>query len=304
LQTLAKTFRRLEDPGAWRSVVPWLTVDDRLDWTSSSGGFVDESSVAAGRTDLRDTGFMRLESLLRHDEAASLARAAAAIRAEGLPPTFLYVYDEPWLLLGRILPYFARLLGADVEPLADVWAWHVDPRVDAGGWAPHRGWYDDVRSSDGLPSLVNVWISLTRATPRNACIHAVSFGEDPAWPGDLGRQPFDMSPARSLPTEPGTLLAWNANVLHSGGTCDPTYDQPRASASFTLRRRGWRGCAHPAVPFALPFQARLDILADLMCTYGSHELAPESPAMQWALASATMRNLARARRPGHSVNER
>lgn len=297
MKSLAETFRRLEDPRAWRQLAPGLTIDDGLAWGGASAGRFDEAHVRDSREGLADAGFARLDGVCSGSEAAALAGAITAIRVQGLHPAFVYLFDEPWLLLGRILRLLSCVLQSDVEPLQDVWAWHVDPRVDAGGWPYHRGWYEDVRGADGLPDLVNVWLSLTRATPGNACIHAVPLRDDPGWPADLNRRPFDLSATRPLPTEPGSLLAWNANVLHAGGRCDPaSRDGPRISASFTLRRRGWRGADDSVVPAVLPFRARLDLIAVMMGTYGEHDLPLEAPVMQWASATLAMRHLAERHR--------
>ncbi len=215
MERLARLFREVEDPSTWRNLAPWLTIEDGLAWDGRSEPRSHETGLEIRRA-LVAEGYLQAPAFVPDEEARSLARAVSAIRARGLHPAFLYLYDQPWRMLGRVVPFFRSALHYDLEAIADVWAWHIDPCVDAGGWAPHRGWYEDVRGEDGLPSLVNVWVSLTRATERNACMHLVPLSRDPDWPQALARRPFDTGAGQPLPSETGSLLAWSANVLHWG----------------------------------------------------------------------------------------
>lgn len=286
MRTLGSLFRRLEDVGVWRSLAPWLSLDDTLTW--SAGSRPSRPIAARG---LGSSGYRHVTHFIEPAEARSMADAVRAIRGDGLPAVFLYVFDAPWLLLGRVHAALQEILGIDLEPLADVWAWLIDPRVDAGGWAVHRGWYEDVRGPQGAPSLVNVWVSLSRATLRNACMHLLPLDKDPDWPDRLGAESVQLSSNHAVPSGPGSLLFWNANVLHSGGTCDPACDEPRVSASFTLRRTGWNRCPVQPLPTALSFRTRLDLIATMISTYGARDLPAGASLFDWAAATMTMQRL-------------
>ena len=103
---------------------------------------------------------------------AALARCMRAIGADGWPPVFVFLFDEPWLLFAhvafRVLMHPAArgaVLGAesDVMPMPDFWAFRVSRRrpqhdglledlpqqwrakvdtrlsvVANAGWRPHR----------------------------------------------------------------------------------------------------------------------------------------------------------------------
>ncbi|HEY4016782.1 MAG TPA: hypothetical protein VGM06_25780 [Polyangiaceae bacterium] len=269
----------------WRDLAPWLRV-------GAAPVLEGRPSTPRAPADpWPETGYLRLDPLLDLTAAASLARAAAALHARGIHPTFIYVYDEAWQVLDALLPRLAPLLGPDVEPLADVWGWCIDPRTDPGGWPLHRGWYEDVRDPSGVPGLVNVWLSLTSASERNACMHLVPLPRDRHYPSSLRDLAGLDALGVALPTSAGSALVWNANVAHWGGACDPTFTEPRISMSFTLRRPGHPTALAP-LPRPLGFAERLDVIADQIETYGRKELAADRVELRWAEMVCGMRRMA------------
>jgi Phytanoyl-CoA dioxygenase (PhyH) len=296
-------FRDVVNADFWRALAPWVHVEG-IGPTAAGAARPHESAPRS--TPWPPAGYLRLDGILDQDHADSLARAVVALRGQGLHPTFLYVYDEAWQVLDALLPRLSPLLGEDFEPLADVWAWCIDPRKDPGGWPIHRGWYEDVRDGSGAPALVNVWVALSDATERNACMHFVPLPRDPHYAGDLQTLTGLEALGVSVPTPAGSVLVWDANVAHWGGTCDPSFDEARISMSFTLRRRarlrgGTGGPSAPtgatALRLPLAFRERLDVIALGFETYGGKELAPQSPEMRWASLVNGMR-LAAARSAG------
>jgi hypothetical protein len=295
---LAQLLRRLDDVGAWRDLAPTLGLGG--DVRCAPEALVVAPAVAASmRAGLVSAGHAAAPGFVDEPAARAMASAVKALRVEGLHPVFLYVYDEPWRALGRVERLLSQAMGTPMEGLADFWSWCIDPTRDAGGWPPHRGWYDDVRGPDGMPSLVNLWLSLSSATPRNACMHVVPLDEDPDWPGALARRPFETGRGRALPTDPGDLLVWNANVLHWGGTTDKDCTEARISASFTLARRGWSE-PDERLPEALTLADRLDLIANQLSVYGPQERNAgwvSEPLLEWAAVRSTMRALARRKWP-------
>jgi hypothetical protein len=238
------------------------------------------------------TGYIELRSSIDVGWTAALARGIATLCSSGLHPTFIYVYDEPWRVIDCLRPLLSPLLGGDFDVLADVWAWHIDPRADRGGWPIHRGWYEDVRGTDGAPGLLNVWIALTDATERNACMHVVPLSRDPHYPRDLHNLASLENLAVPLPVHAGSVLVWSANAAHWGGTCDPSFRQTRISMSFTVRRHNSPAHDLACVRLPLTFRQRLDLIADQFETYGAKELTAEDPEMRWAAMVRGMREAA------------
>ncbi len=284
-------FRNVVSASFWRRSAPYLNVCDTVGDPVAPGDIAPASRMDGWHP----VGYLRLDALLAPSAAASLARAIGTLRAQCLHPTFIYVYDEAWQALDALLDRLGPWLGTDVDVLADVWAWHIDPRTDRGGWPLHRGVYEDVRDADGVPCLINTWLSLTDATERNACMHVVPLTRVPHYPHAMkdttGLEPLGLA----LPTLAGSALAWNANSAHWGGTCDPSFSEPRISMSFTLRR-GDYPAGILALPRRLSFPERLDLIADQFETYGAREMAPERPEMRWAKMIAGMRTVARRER--------
>jgi hypothetical protein len=282
-------LRDAHHPAFWRAIAPWLHIDEPPPREPPEPKpLAPQAPTAPWPTE----GYLRLDHLLDPALAASLARAAAALRAHDVHPTFLYVYDEAWQVVDALLPRLAPQLGSSVEPLADVWAWSIDPRTDRGGWPLHRGWYEDVRDAGGVPGLVNVWVSLSDASERNACMHVVPLPRDRHYPASMRDLSGLADLGMALPTTAGTALAWNANVAHWGGTCDPTFTEPRISMSFTLRLPS-HAAILPPLPSPLAFANRLDLIADQIETYGEKELAPDRVERRWARMVAGMRRIPR-----------
>jgi hypothetical protein len=293
LRSLVEWFRRLEDVDGWRRLVPWLSITDDAAWEDHHAVREAASTAAATlRGRIVAQGYVRAEGLIDGDVAGSLTRAMRTLRAEGMHPLFVFVYDEPWRMLSRIVPFVSATLGVEMEAVADFWGWHLTPPGDRAGWSPHRGRYEDVRTDDGLPALVNAWVSLSEVTPSRACMHLVALPDDPGWPHDLSRRPFVLAAGRPEPTNPGTVLLWNANILHWGGNLDPAEITPRVSASFSLARRGWEPHTR-RIPGSLSFETRLDLIAEQVLMYGAMELAEAAHLQQWADVRTTMRYLSR-----------
>ncbi len=291
MASLQEFLRNVESPDFFRGLAPWLHVEAFRSALCTQGPPQSEPTRAIEAWPL--TGCLSVGPVLTFATAASLANAVTALHSKGVHPCFLYVFDEAWDVLDALRPRLSRYLGHAFEALADVWAWRIDPRVDRGGWPIHRGTSEDVRDPVGTPGLVNVWIALTDASVRNACMHVVPFDRDPHYPDDMANLGDLENRGVAVPTPAGSALAWNANVAHWGGTCDPLYSVPRISMSFTVRRHAHAVRGVTALRTPLSFRERLDVIADQFETYGDRELDPAGNEWRWAEAVSGVR---RARR--------
>ncbi len=292
MQPLPGFLRDIESTSFWRTVAPWLHIEAQGNDNAARPSPVDGAEVSRAEH-WPASGYLQIDALLDRAKVYSLARAVAEIRSRAIHPTFLYVYDEAWGAADALRPRLSSFLGADFDILPDVWAWHIDPRTDGGGWPIHRGVYQDVRDAAGTPGLVNVWIAVTDATERNACMHVVPLDRDPHFPADLTNLGALDDFGLALPIPAGSALVWSANVAHWGGTCDPTFGEPRVSMSFTLRGRRGLETGTPGLRLPLSFRDRLDVIADQFATYGERELSAERNEMRWAVMVSEMRMAAR-----------
>ena len=179
------------------------------------------------------------------------------------------LYDDFFELLAGLERLLSHLLGKGYLIVPDEPDVYFIPTAnDQGGAPPHR---DTLRShdqytTDGLPSVINLWIALTDATPLNSCMHVLPAHADP----DYGTPASDAQPPRSvdldllqsvraLPVPAGTVLGWSTELLHWGGQSSHRADLPRLSMAMYFQR-GDRRAVHPtamAVPFEVSFDYRL-----------------------------------------------
>jgi len=245
---------------------------------------------------LERTGWLALPRAVDARRCALLAGAIEALVERGLPPLFVYAFDEVWQIGEAACAAISRVTGAEYELLADVWAFRVAPGPEHRGWSAHRGSYA-LSTDRRAPDLVNVWIALTDATPDNGCMHLVELDDDPAYPGDLRAAPAPEAEAearaRAVPAAAGTMLAWNANVLHWGGRSSAKASGPRTSVTFTLARVGAGAAAGtPRVDLArLDHRARLDLLADQVVLYGELERTLPDVVKRWAALGVALRKM-------------
>lgn len=274
---------------AW---VPRLSITESL-----RGGerTCEEDEDVEERRWLAKEGYAILQNVEPDDGCAILTDAVLSLVRNGFPAVFLYAFDETWALGELVRARVSEMLGRPYELLEDAWAWCVRP--GSKGWAPHRG-TEHVLDRDA-PELVTVWIALSDATAERACMHVVPLAADPGYPRELHRLDADLAGVRALPVKAGTALAWNANVLHWGGACSERARGPRVSCSFSLGRVDARE-AHGMRPIgglaALDAEARLDLIAAQIATYGGNETDIAVAIREWASATCALRAIGAAGR--------
>jgi hypothetical protein len=242
---LPEILKHASDVAFWRTVVPFLRIE--LDVSVASA---IHPAVTSEAERLRSAGWARLERAIPASVAKPLLDALRCLHDAHIPTPFLYVFDEPWALATMLAPTWTALLGAVPRVLPDVWAWYL---TEGRGWTAHRG------VEDPATSLVNVWIALSDVGAESACMNVVPLG--------------GAKESVALPVPAGSMLAWNAYVLHWGGEMKPGAP-PRASLSFTLDAR--------ATPERTPsFEERVDLVADMLVAYVASANV-SGPWLEWA----------------------
>jgi hypothetical protein len=237
----------------------------------------------AERTWLLRDGFARLAAVVPPLVSGALVRGVRALRARGLPATFIYAFDEPWAIGERVRERLSAVTGHTYAVVEDVWAWEIPP--GEGGWPPHRG-IRHVRLDREAPEIINVWVALSEVAADRGCMHAIPLDEDPGYPGALDRVDAPLSSVRALPASAGDVLFWNANVLHWGGRCAPRAAGPRVSCSFTLCRADATSrfpelAMLPALA-ELTLARRMDLLAGMVLLYGHDQPDVSDVVREWA----------------------
>jgi len=177
-----------------------------------------------------------------------LARSVNQLVAAGWPPTFIWVFDEPWVMLAQIAPILKEVTGAEVcfEMLAS----HVLPGETGvsfrrerplagfkGGGGGAGGLASAVGSelgfhSDGTPAFAVCWVPLVEVPPTSSCLMCVPRGQDPGymetanlhWGQDMLRN------IRALSMGEGGACIFSHRLFHWGKTADPLGADGKAAA--------------------------------------------------------------------------
>ena len=123
-------------------------------------------------------------------------------------------------------------------------------------------------------------------------MHVVPLDDDPGYPDNLDAVSAPLSCVRALPVEGGTTLLWNANLLHWGGACSLRAAGPRISCSFSLGRQDARevhGLAPLGEMSTLGLDARFELIARQIVTYGEGQPDIPNDLLSWARATTAMR---------------
>ena len=102
------------------------------------------------------------------------------------------------------------------------WIYYIEPSDSGKGFEPHRdAEYANTIGTDGIPTVLTLWISVTEATPLNSCMYLVPKHRDPQYDQairdlETGGTQFALEDIRALPTQAGTLSCWDQYVYHWG----------------------------------------------------------------------------------------
>lgn len=222
--------------------------------------------------------------------AGALSQAIEDLRKIGLPPTFIFLFDEAWLAFLRQRAMLTNFLGVNYQVLPDFWAWRVDPAKGEAGWTPHRDKGRITLGPDKRPVSVTVWIPLTEATPMNGCMYILPANRDPNYGTDRENE-FRIDPpaVRAIPAAPGEYLCWNQAVLHWGGQSSPFAARPRKSMALEFQRGDIAPFNQPLLGTMpnLDFRGRVVLIAKQIIQYRHmYPLTPELEATAHAMVEA------------------
>jgi hypothetical protein len=119
-----------------------------------------------------------------------------SLKAAGWPPVFVFLFDEPWLLIDRLFELVAPVLGEDCFLESSIYGWALSrskachaagadadaPAAEVGGnfAVPHRdNAYADCNFPDGTPSHLSLWMCVNDVGLDNGCMHVLPKDCDP-----------------------------------------------------------------------------------------------------------------------------
>ena len=281
----------------------------------------DPELVDELRARMERDGYWDISASARHSESGQLqldwlvsvpdmADGVRRLTEAGWPPSFLLMYDEPWVMAAQLKHLI--LLTSGNRIIFDFAMFHVgSQRTPAGeadeadgassrGWPPHRDRGLDSTTgafrNDGTPQYCTTWIALTDATPYSSCLMCIPKQHDPGYgDGDGTADPIDainrrygsaraLQYIRALPVAEGSIITFSHRLLHWGSAADAVAREsqghvPRIAFSFASADPGFEP------PFLTPHAAQVrlpsvSVRAGLVAGLALFYAANEDPG-QW-----------------------
>lgn len=253
------------DPEFWRTLAPELTID-ALRQTGVPISFEAHRLELLSQSMLTE-GYLESQPAFDASELLVLRSALETLDANGLPPVFIYLYDQPWSLFRRLHQLISHFLGENFKLLPNFWAWNIPVIEKASGWPIHR----DCDASTRFESLdlgqtlmsLSIWLPLTDATRENGCMHVLPRSKQGPYPDIIASiDEIERSDVRSLPVSAGSVLAWSQDLYHWSGQVTENAAGPRMSLSLEFQSAHFAPLAEPLFDIAAPptFNERLDLI--------------------------------------------
>ena len=263
------TLQDLSSKSFWRQFSSKLSIEQQGD-SKQIKISKDENQKIKEKIILE--GFLHLKQPGLENPTDQINKAISSIVKMGLPPVFIFVYDQPWLIQRQTSNILKILLEERFKLLPDFWAWHVSP--GESGWKPHRD-RPQTLFDDFSPQSLTLWIPLTKALPENSCMYILPANKDIHYHDQIPPAlkfgfPGNISDIQALPSEPNDVLIWNQRVVHWGSTSNIKNDiGPRISLAFEFQRSDISPFNKPLLePCRLPtFKERLNLIGKQIIQY-------------------------------------
>jgi len=235
---VAERFEAALDVGRWRRLVPFASIGEEV--VSGDHARIAPQDAAREKSRLDEDGYFCLKQVFDRERIARMHDIARAVRADGWPVAFAFVYDDFWSIARTpsISAFLEASLGPDFLQNTVVWAHWVPDAKGVAGWRPH----DDYRG--GGDTFLSLWIPLSEATVDNGCMFlvpdrrsrevAAAIKAQDSLPDTLFRK--TLQDVVALPVPPGSLIGWRGDVLHWGGANSGS-SVPRVSLALEFRSR-------------------------------------------------------------------
>ncbi len=266
------------DPSYWQDLIPDLTI--------GAGGLVPEIAFSSIQLSeiadhFWDQGYLSLPPILTQARITQLSEALIQLRAQGIPPVYIYLFDQPWQLFAELNGLLRHFLGDNVAVLPNLWAWHLD-QPGQSGWPLHRDCDADTVFNVGKDQLLmslSLWIPLSDVDETNGCMHVVPRANSKAIQkvSDYSLT-FLSDKSHILPADAGAVLGWAQDVYHWGGKFTETAKGPRISLSLEFQNTSFEPLAEPLISLSdLPdFDQRLLLIESQFSKY-RHMEPEQSP---------------------------
>lgn len=234
------TARRLHeafDIDRWRGLAPYASIEGDGD---AGPAHIAAADAVREKRRLDKEGYFRLPQVFEPARIARMRRIVEAVRADGWPVAFAFVFDEFWSIARspQVASFLESAVGDGYLQNTVVWAHWVAGERRVAGWSPH----DDYR--DGGDAFLSAWIPLSDATVENGCMFLLPAGVSREISGAIDAdRPLSPRVVRAalqdviaLPAAAGAMIGWRGNILHWGGA-NAGGTEPRLSLALEFRSR-------------------------------------------------------------------
>lgn len=228
----------------WLSFAPQLSIGacqtvDEIDFPESALRGIADHFWAQG--------YLRIPDVLGDHELAPVRDAMQALHYRGIPPVYIYLYDQPWLLFARLGELVRHFLGETFAVLPNLWAWHLS-REGERGWPPHLDC--DAQTVFGVGDAavlmsLSLWLPLTDANEENGCMYVLPRPKEAGCRNAFSLENINVGDAVALPVKAGSVLGWPQDLYHWGGAYSTKAQNSRLSLSLEFQNCAFDPLAEP-----------------------------------------------------------
>lgn len=226
----------------WRRLIPELAIGKRA--AGAEIGFTD-AALSEISDSLWEYGYFTCSPVFAASDIAPIETGMKRLAAVGLPPVYIYLYDEPWQIAAKLGALVRHFLGESFAILPNLWAWHLAKDGETG-WPLHRDCSARTVFGKGPAAVLlslSLWLPITDADERNGCMYVV-----PKSGLNENGEPSSHAMAEiALPARAGSVLGWRQDLLHRGGRFGPDAVGPRLSLSFEFQNRAFDPLVEPLI---------------------------------------------------------
>jgi hypothetical protein len=280
------------DPSFWRSICPQLHIEKKR--KKETPFALPPLEIKDLKQRLAHDGYFKRAPSEELDWSVSISDLALGVEQLvecGLPASFIFIFDEPWVLMHQASQLLTTVSGGN-RIVGDVLAWHVDPNKGNTGFSPHRDRQPtDVPSSfrsggEKEAKYLTCWVPLTDATPENSCLYVIPAFCDPGYHGGDRDDTDPMQVALSSPEayqnirclseKAGGAVCFTHRIFHWGSkgrerkleNHGDTKVGPRIALSFAYAEDQFEPPYLPAENFPRPrFELRVALMAAQVINY-------------------------------------
>ena len=269
MSALSSSF---SDPDFWQALAPNLTIEG--DNQQEAPVFLSGDVLGDLSQQFHEDGYLLLPPVFEECDFGPLRDGILALERAGLPPVFIYLYDQPYVLFARLQHLIGYFLGDRFALLPNFWAWNIPVREGARGWAPHQDCQAKTRFPNGegddvLMSL-SLWVPLTDATLDNGCMSVLPRSNEPYYNLPLD-DPDSIKPEHgvALPAQVGSVLGWSQDLYHWSNRVTKNANASRLSLSLEFQNRAFDPLSVPLLDVTRPppFKNRLELVRQQFSRY-------------------------------------